>query len=102
MRPILVIAAFAVAPIATAPAMAADPVPAPAAAKYSTASTDIGTLLDNPAAWAIVIKHIPELGGNDQIQMARPMTLKAIQGFAADQITDERLAAIDAELAQLP
>jgi hypothetical protein len=83
----------------TPPASTAQP--ATTAPKYSTAETDIGTLIDDPAAKAIVEKHIPGLTTNAQIDMARAMTLKAIQQYAADEVTDERLAAIDADLAKL-
>ncbi|WP_420381791.1 hypothetical protein [Novosphingobium sp.] len=87
------------------PASAQTPAPAatskPAAAKYSTSDTDIGTLLDDPAAKAIVEKHIPGMTTNPQIDMARSMTLKAIQAYAASDVTDERLAAIDADFAKL-
>ena len=76
--------------------------PATPAAKYSTADTDIGTLLDDPAAKAIVEKHIPGMTTNAQIDMARAMTLKAIQAYSATEVTDERLAAIDADFAKLP
>lgn len=94
------------------PAVAADPAkpaektaPAPAvkdAPKYTTDDTEIGTLLDDPAAKAIVEKHIPGMTTNEQIDMARSMTLKAIQTYSPDEVTDERLAAIDADLAKLP
>ena len=82
-----------------APAAPAAPVAAP---KYSTTETEIGTLVDDPAARAILDRHIPGLTTNPQLEMARTMTLKAIQPFASDDVTDERLAFIDAELAKLP
>ena len=68
--------------------------------KYSTADTDIGTLLDDPATRAILDKHLPGFSANPQVGMARGMTLKGIQSYAPN-ITDEVLAAIDAELAAL-
>jgi hypothetical protein len=71
-------------------------------AAYTTADTDIGTLLDDPAARAIVDKHVPGFSSGDQIDMARGMTLRAIQQFAADTLTDKVLAEIDADLAKLP
>ncbi|MCB2078228.1 MAG: hypothetical protein KDE55_11085 [Novosphingobium sp.] len=74
--------------------------PAPAA-KFSTASTDIGTLLDNPATRAVLDKHIPDFASNPQIGMARSMTLRQIQGFASDMLTDEVLAKIDTDLAAI-
>ncbi|WP_030538799.1 hypothetical protein [Sphingobium sp. DC-2] len=87
---------------ASVPAMAQTaPAAAPAKTKYSTAETDIGTLLDDPAAKAIVEKHIPGLTTNEQIDMARGMTLKVVQQYSPDEVTDARLAAIDADLAKL-
>jgi hypothetical protein len=90
---------------AAAPAVASEqaaPAAVPATqAAFTVAETDIGTLLDNPASKAILLKHMPEMASNPQIDMARAMTLKQVQGFAPDQITDELLAKVDADLAAL-
>lgn len=67
---------------------------------YSTAETDLGTLLDDPAARAVLDKHIPKITGSGQIDMARSMTLKGLQQYAPD-LTDAVLAAIDVDLAKL-
>lgn len=67
---------------------------------YSTTDTELGIILDDPAARAIVEKHIPGLTTNDQVDMARAMTLKDIQAFSPDVITDAKLAAIDADFAK--
>ncbi|MDX2276645.1 MAG: hypothetical protein NW206_14430 [Hyphomonadaceae bacterium] len=64
-------------------------------------TTPIGDLLDHPEARAILERHLPDVVSSDQIDMARPMTLKMIQAYAPDSITDEKLAAVDAELAAL-
>jgi hypothetical protein len=90
--------------ITAAPAVAQDK-PAPAAAEPakpapSTISTPIGELLDNPATKAVVEKHLPGFSAHPQIDMARGISLKAVQGFAP-QITDEILAKIDADFAAL-
>jgi para-nitrobenzyl esterase len=45
---------------------------------------------------------MPDFSTNPQTSMARPMTLKGIQSYAPDQITDAVLAKIDADLAKLP
>ena len=50
---------------------------------YSTSETDIGTLLDDPAAREVINKHIPGFSAKDQIDMARPLTLKALQQYDA-------------------
>jgi len=81
------------------PAQSTVPAPKPA---YSVTDTDIGALLDDPAARAIVDKYIPGFSAGDQVDMARSMTLSSIQQFAPDRITDEALAGIDAEFAKLP
>jgi len=97
--------AAALAAAFAAPAYAADPAPAAAAATapaYSAETTDIGTLLDNPATKAVIDKHMPGFSGNPQIDMARSMTLKQVQQFAGDQITDDVLAKVDADLAKIP
>ena len=75
---------------------------AAAAAGYNTENTTIGDLLDDPAAKAVLVKYIPETVNNSQIDMARGMTLKQIQQYAGDTLTDQVLAKIDAELAKLP
>jgi hypothetical protein len=87
------------------PAQAEDKAAAPAAeaAKpaFTTANTPVGDLLDNADAKAIVEKHLPGFSSHPQIEMARGLSLKTVQGFAPDQITDEALAKIDADFAAL-
>jgi para-nitrobenzyl esterase len=93
--------AAAHAQAATAPA-AATPAPSASTKHYSTADTEIGTLLDDPAARAILDKRVPGMTGNEQIDMARSMTLKGIQQYSPDAITDKVLAEIDADFAKIP
>ena len=92
-------------------ALAADPAAttttaAPAAsapaAKLSITDTSIGDLLDNPATKAILTKHVPDMVTNPQIDMARGMTLKQVQAYAGDALTDAKLADIQADLDKLP
>lgn len=102
VRIILATAALAIGSITSLSAMAAEAqaaaAPAPA---FSTAATDIGTLLDNPQTRAVLDKHMPSFAANPQIEMARAMTLRQIQSFAADMVTDEVLAKVDADLAKI-
>ena len=115
LRNLLTISALGAALGATAiavPAMAADtptaaaataPAAAPAPkAAFSVADTDVGTLLDNPATKAVLDKLLPGLSTNPQIDMARAMTLKQVQGYAPDKIKDDQLFKVDAELARIP
>lgn len=75
---------------------------APAAApRYGTASTPIGTLLDDPRARAIVDRHIPNTSTDSRIFLARGLTLKGIQRFSQGKISDGQLTAIDADFAKL-
>lgn len=81
---------------------AAAPVQTAAKPAFSTAETSIGDLIDNPATKAVLDKHLPGFSENPQISMARAMTMRQIQGFAADMLPDEKLALVDADLAALP
>ena len=102
MNKLLLAVAAASATIAAAPVFAVDPPAAAApAVKLSVADSTIGTLLDNPAAKAVLMKHVPALAGNAQIEMARTMTLKQIQSYAGDALSDEVLAKIDLDLAAI-
>jgi len=96
MRPIrTVLTAVLLAGVAgVAAALAAPPL--------STATTTIGEILDTPAAKAVVDKHLPSVFANPQIRMARPLTLKGLQRFAKETISDDALAVIDKDFAALP
>jgi len=84
-------------------ALADQPVAAAAAADhYTTEATPIGTLLDDPAAKAVLAQDAPQVANSDQIDMARGMTLRDIQPYAQDVLTDAVLAKLDADLAKLP
>jgi hypothetical protein len=94
---------IAAAPLVMAtPLLAETPPPAEAVkVKYSTADTSIGDLIDNEATKVILDKHMPGFSSNPQVEMARGMTLRAIQPMVPDQIKVETLDAIDADLAKL-
>lgn len=106
MRLVVLASSLALALTATAAFAQSGQTASPAAAAtsghYNTSDTEIGTLLDDPAAKAILVKHLPEIATSDQIEMARGMTLKQTQQFAPDKVSDKALADIDAELAKLP
>jgi len=89
---------------AFAQAPAAKPAASAPAAQPEKLSSDslVGDILDNPAAKAVLIKHIPDIGKDDQIEQARGMTLRSLQDYAPEAFTDKVLAAIDADLAKVP
>ncbi|SOB86387.1 para-nitrobenzyl esterase [Sphingomonas guangdongensis] len=73
-----------------------------ASGRYNTLTTNIGTLLDDPAAKAIVTRYFPDFVTSPQIGMARGSTFNAIKGYLPQVMTDEKLAALDKELAAVP
>jgi hypothetical protein len=102
LRTVMIAAALALGTTAALPALAQGAPTAPANRGYSIEVTTIGELLDDAEAKAIVDRHLPGFSTNPQVEMARGFTLKAVQAFAPDQLTDERLNAIQADLAKLP
>ena len=76
--------------------------PQSASGRYSVADTLVGTLLDDPAAAAVLKRMIPTVYANDMFQQnARPLTLKNIQQYEPEALSDANLARIQAELAKL-
>lgn len=74
----------------------------PDATGYSVAHTTIGEFLENPAAKAILEKHLPMINNSNQVNMMRSQTLVGLQMYVPDQITTEVLNAIQADLNALP
>jgi para-nitrobenzyl esterase len=83
--------------LAAVPVLAEDPAPS----GFSVDTSTLGTLLDDANAKAVLMKHIPGLVSNEQISMARGMTLKQLQQYAGDALTDAKLAEIQADLEKL-
>jgi para-nitrobenzyl esterase len=75
---------------------------AKASGHYNSLTTPIGALLDNPAAKAVLERHIPDVVHSDKINMARGVTLDALKSYMPQMLTDKTLQEIDAELAALP
>jgi para-nitrobenzyl esterase len=99
----IIAAAMLLAACVPAAALAqAKPAAVAAPTGYTVIDTDIGTLLDDPAAKAVLDKHMPGFSSRDQIDMARSMTLKSVQQYASDMITDKVLADIQTDLSALP
>ena len=85
-----------------APAFA-QTVPAAPSAHYSVSTTLVGTLLDDPAAAAVLKRMIPTTFANEMFQtMGREATLKAIQQYEPEALSDANLAKIQAEFDKLP
>jgi len=86
----------------TVPAFAADAAAVPAA-HYSVTTTLVGKMLDDPAANAVLKKMIPTVYANDMFQsMGRDLTLKDIQQYEPEALSEENLAKLQAELDKIP
>jgi hypothetical protein len=97
----IAMASLAALPPLTSPAFA-DNAPAAPAAHYSVATTKAGTLIDDPAAAAILKQLIPTVWGNEMFQsQGRDLTLKDIQQYEP-VLSDEMLARIQAEFDKIP
>lgn len=98
----LALSAILLLPPTAALAQASSSAPISTGGHYTTADTEIGVLLDDPAAKAVIEKDAPEIAKSDQIDMARSMTLRSVQQYSPDELSDAVLAKIDADLAKLP
>jgi len=94
--------AFTFMALFAGPALAQTPAPAAATPTYTVATTKIADLLDKPALKAIFVKYLPDIAVNPQIDQGRDLTLPDIVQYVPDQVTPDKLAAIDMELKALP
>lgn len=69
-------------------------------AQSLTVDSPMGALLDNAAARKIIQQHLPVLLSSPQIELARGLSLRSLQQFAPTVVTDDKLDAINAELAK--
>lgn len=100
-------------PAATPTAAAAAATPAPRAGAAPTVAakpgkarfsvdTQIAVLMETPAAKAVLDRHFPKLAENPHYFMLEDMSIRQMAPMAQGKLTDEVLAKIDAELAQIP
>jgi len=99
---VLVVLAAGALSMGAAPTLAAD-APAAAPAHYSVEKTHVGTMLDDPAADAILKALIPTVYANEMFKSAgRDLTLRDIQQYEPEALSDANLAKIQAELNKIP
>lgn len=72
-----------------------------ASGRYTSLTTPLGKLLDDPAAKAVLERQVPDVLASPQLGMARGVTLEALQAYLPS-LTDSKLRAIDADLAKVP
>ena len=99
-RNLVLVAFLAAAPTLVGTAFAAQ---AAASAHYSVTTTTVGKMLDDPAANALLKKMIPSVYANEMFQSAgRELTLKDIQQYEPEALSDANLAKLQAELDKIP
>ena len=84
---------------AAAPAVA--PTPAPAVAAKFSIDTPVQDLYADPAAKAVMDKHLPGLTALPQYDMIKAISLRQLQPYSDGKLTDQLLAAVDADLANI-
>ena len=73
----------------------------PAGRRTLSVNSTVRELLEDDDARAVLERHLPGFAGNAQMGMAAGLSLIQVAGFGPEQITQERLAAIGADLATL-
>ncbi|GGD49622.1 hypothetical protein GRI62_07280 [Erythrobacter arachoides] len=69
---------------------------------YSVETTAIGTLLDDPAAAAILERVVPTVYASDMFRtMGRPNTLRTASQYEAD-LTETKMQELQAEFDKIP
>ena len=71
----------------------------PAGRRALSVDSTVRELLEDDDARAVLERHLPGFAGTAQMGMAAGLSLIQVAAFAPEQITQERLAAIAAELA---
>lgn len=77
-----------------APALAQD-------ARYSITKQTIGELVANETTKTVLVRHIPDVITNPRLEQGYAMKFPDIVQYAPDQLTPEKLKAIDEDLAKL-
>ncbi len=95
MKPTPALLALAVLTLAAGSPARAEPAP------RFTLDSPIEALVADPKAVAVLDTDLPGLTTNDKYDMFKSMSLNQVAGFAPDKLTPERLAKVEADLAQL-
>ncbi|ALJ09237.1 hypothetical protein JL11_13515 [Brevundimonas sp. DS20] len=92
-------------------AASAQTAPAPAPAQdhahaehhaHPTIDSPIEALVNDPATKAVLEKHLPGMDKHPAYGQFKGMTLRQVAPYSQGAITDEKIAAIDADLKALP
>ena len=100
-----IVTALALTLMAASPALAQSapasaPAAAPAASTYS-ADTPLEVIVADPAAKAALAKTLPNLAAHPAFEQFKAMSLRQLQPYASDKISEEAVAKVDADLKAL-
>lgn len=70
-------------------------------ARYDLTSTTLGTLLEDPEVVAIMEGHSPGITSNPMIGTAKSMTVAQVMGMAGGVIGQDKVQAIERDVAAL-
>ncbi len=106
LRLLIVAAALPLAlPVTASPQAALPPTvapsPAPATAAKFSIDTPVQDLYADPAAKAVMDKHLPGLTALPQYDMIKAISLRQLQPYSDGKLTDQLLATVDADLAKV-
>ncbi|WP_292119168.1 hypothetical protein [Brevundimonas sp.] len=86
----------------TAPAPAEDHAHDENHAEHPTIESPIEALVADPATKAVLEKHLPGMDKHPAYGQFKGMSLRQVAPYSQGAITDEKLAAIEADLKALP
>ena len=89
------------APAAYAQTAPAAPAPAAAATAKFNLDTPIETLAADEKAKAVLMADLPELLPHPSYEMFKGMSLKGVQPYSNGALTDELLAKVEKDLAEI-
>lgn len=94
----MIAAALLLAALQAAPAPAPAPPAAIATARLNL-DTPIETIMADPKGKAVLAADLPQLAAHPSYEMFKGMSLRQLQGYAADQLTDAVLVKVGTSLA---
>jgi hypothetical protein len=86
----------------TAPAPAQDHAHDEHHAEHPTIESPIEALVNDPATKAVLEKHLPGMDKHPAYGQFKAMTLRQVAPYSQGAITDEKIAAIEADLKAIP
>ena len=100
-----IVTALALTLMAAAPALAQTAPVAPPAATTAvafSADTPLELVVADPAAKAALDKTLPNISKHPAFDQFKAMSLRQLQPYASDKISDEAVSKVDADLKALP